>query len=150
NCHHHFADMPIFFDYEKFEVRPWAQLAVKESPRQIMRNVSANATLEPACVDLAVLRPPFAISTQCSQGLPDTYLWQHWKKDDESVDLDLFSSDAIYLHPDVTSISSSDLLFSEDNTSEHLDRAARAFASKLRDVFKSDTLIWLVPDFLNE
>ncbi len=32
----------------------------------------------------------------------------------------------------------------------NFDSAARSFVSKLRNVFKSDTLIWLVPDFLND
>ena len=148
---HRFAEMPVLFDYETFEIRPWlSQLAVEEAPRKITRNLSAKKTLEPVCVDLTVLRPRFGTATESFQALPNTYFWQHWKNDDESVDIELFNSDAVYLHPDVTSISSSDLFFPKDNTFEHFDRAARAFASKLRDVFKGDTLIWLIPDFLND
>ena len=44
-----------------------------------------------------------------------------------------------YLHRDATSISSSDLFFSGNNNPEHLDRAARAFASKLRGTFSRAT-----------
>lgn len=151
NCGHRFAEVPVLFDYETFEVRPWvSKLAIKETPRQIRRHFCAKESLEPVCVDLTVLRPRFAYTTQYFQTLPDAFLWQQWKNDDDSVDIDLFTSDAVYLHPDATSISSSDLFFSKDNTSEHIDRAARAFSSKLRDVFKSETLIWLVPDFLND
>lgn len=148
---HRFAEMPVLFDYETFEVRPWfSQLAVMEVQRRLTREFSAKEAREPVCVDLTILRPRFATATTPFQTLRDAYLWQNWKNDDESVDIDLFSSDAVYLHPDATSISSSDLFFSKDDTSEHTDRAARAFAFKLRGVFKSDTLIWLVPDFLNE
>ena len=147
---HRFAEMPILFDYEKFEVRPWLSPLPREEPRKITRNLSANETLELVCVDLTVLRPRFATATQCSQALPDAYLWQHWKNDDESVDIELFSSDAAHLHLDATSISSSDIFFSENNNPDHLDRAARAFAANLRGTFKNDTLIWLVPDFLND
>lgn len=148
---HLFAEMPVLFDYEKYEIRQWlSQLAFEQATRKMTRIFSAKEISEPVCVDLTVLRPRFAITTKSSEVVRDTYLWQHWKNDDKSVDIELFNSDAVYLHPDATSISSSDLFFSKDNTSENFDRAARAFASKLRDVFKSDTLIWLVPDYLND
>lgn len=146
-----FAEMPILFDYEKFEVHPWlSELAFQKAPRKITRTSSVKETLKPVCVDLSVLRPRFATATGSFQTLCDTYFWQHWKIDDESVDIELFNSDAAYLHSNATSISSSDLFFSKDNTSEYFDRAARTFSFKLRDVFKSDTLIWLVPDSLND
>ena len=145
------AEMPVLFDYEKFEVRPWlSQVFFQKAPRKITRTLSANEILEPVCVDLTVLRPRFATASKSFQALRDTYLWQHWKDDEKFVDIDLFNSDAAYLHPDATSISSSDLFFSKDNNQEHFDRAARTFALRLREVFKNDTLIWLVPDFLND
>jgi len=148
---HLFAEMPIFFDYDKFDIHPWlSPLAFQKSPRRIARSSSTEEVVEPSCVDLAALRPRYATSKASSKALRETYLWQQWKNDDESVDLDLFNSDAAYLHPDATSVSSTDVFFSKDETLEHLDRAARAFASALRGSFKNDTLIWLVPDFLND
>jgi hypothetical protein len=146
-----FAEIPVLFDYEKFEIRPWlSQLAFQKATRKIIRSFSTKEISEPVCVDLAVLRPRYATTKASSTSLCETYFWQQWKSDDESVDIELFNSDAAYLHRDATSISSADLFFSKDNTLEHLDRVARAFASKLREVFKNDTLIWLVPDFLND
>ena len=151
NGGHRFAEMPVLFDYEKFEVRPWAgQLPVEESSRRITRRIGTIETLEPVCVDLTLLRPCFATATKSPQALRETYMWQTWKNDDESVDIDLFTSDAVYLHRDANSICSADLFFEKDKKSEHYDRAARVFVSKMRDVFKSDKLIWLVPDFLND
>lgn len=147
---HCFADTPILLDYEKFEIRPWfSKVAVQQTPRKINRRFSAKEISEPACVDLTILRPHYAAAT-AAQSLPEAFLWQQWKNEDEAVDIELFNSDAAYIHPETTSISISDLFFSKDNTSEHFDRAARAFASKLRCVFKHDTLIWLTPDFLND
>ena len=146
-----FAEMPVLFDYEKFEIRPWlSQLAFQKATRKITRSFSATRISEPVCVDLAVLRPRYATTKVSSTSLCETYLWQQWKSDDESVDIELFNSDAGFLHPNATSISSTDLFFSKDNTLDHLDRAARAFVSKQREMFKNDKLIWLVPDFLND
>jgi hypothetical protein len=145
-----FAEIPVLFDYEEFEIRPWSQLVFQKATRKIARSCGAKEIVEPVCVDLAILRPRYATPTVSSVSLYDTYLWQQWKNDDESIDIELFNSDAAYLHPDATSISSTDLFFSKDNTLEHLDRAARAFASKLREIFQDDTLIWLVSDFLND
>ncbi len=107
-------------------------------------------SVEPVCVDFSVLRPSYASTKAPSLFLCDTYLWQQWHNAGESVPIKLFDSDAVYLHPDATTIASPDLFFSKDDSPELLDRAARAFSCKLRKTFKNDTLIWLVPDFLND
>jgi hypothetical protein len=134
----------------KFEIRPWRlpQLVFLKAASQITRSFSAKEISEPVCVDLACLRPRYATTVASSKSMDQTYLWQEWKCDDETFDIELFNSDAAYLHPDTTTISSTDVFFFRDNA--HIDRAASAFASKLREVFKNDTLIWLVPDFLND
>lgn len=148
---HRFAEMPVHFNYEKFEIIPWvAQLALQKATPKIIRRNGNNKIFEKACVDFSVFCPRYATTRASSTSLHETYLWQQWKNIDESVDIELFNSDAAYLHPDTTSISSADLFFSKDNPHEHLDRAARAFASRLRDTFKNDKIIWLVPDFLND
>ena len=150
---HLFAEMPVLFDFERFDIRLWtAKIAVQQVGKKITRTFVKNDTegiREPVCVDLAVLRPQYAV-TKTVLCLPETYLWQRWKNEDEFVDIDLFNSDAASLLPDAISISSKDLFFSKDNTREHLDLAARTFASKLRESFTNDVLIWLVPDYLND
>ncbi|MFM0642464.1 hypothetical protein PQQ63_37945 [Paraburkholderia metrosideri] len=103
----------------------------------------------PGCLDLTDLHPSYAISAS-SRSLCETYLWQRWEIDGESVDVELFNADAAYLHADATSISSLGLFFSKDNTYKYLDSAAQTFPSILREVFKNDTLIWPVPDSLND
>jgi hypothetical protein len=147
---HLFAEMPVLFDLEKFDIRPWASsLAFQKSKQTMSRQIRKDEITEPACLDLTGLRPRYA-TNETSRLLCESYLWQQWKIDGESVDIELFNADAAYLHPDATSISSSDLFFSKDNTFEYFDRAARSFASKLREVFKNDTLLWLIPDSLND
>lgn len=148
---HLFAEMPILFDYDKFDIRPWlSPLAFKKAPRRISRSFGTTEVFEPSCVDLVTLRPRYATPIASSRSLRENYLWQQWKNGDESVDLNLLNSDAAHVHSNVTSISSTDLFFSKNETLEHLDRAARAFATALRGIFNNDTLIWLVPGFLND
>jgi len=151
-----FADMPVRFDYEKFKFDPW--IRIPESPQKIDRRSTAEIS-EPVCVDFTTLRPRYSTILDLPQGeykinkpdtLYETYLWQHWENKDKSIDIELFNSDAVYLHPDATTISSADLFFSKDKQDEHLDRAARAFTSKLCETFKNDTFIWLFPDLLND
>lgn len=115
---------------------------------KISRSLKTKEISDPVCVDLAVLRPCYAATIANSKSVDQAYLWQEWKCSDETVDIELLNSDAAYFHPDTTTISFADVFFCKDNT--HIDRAARAFASKLREGFKNDTLIWLVPDWIND
>lgn len=151
NESHLFAEIPLILDYENFAIRPWlGRVVFHKATQRVTRSLGTRKISKPVCVDLAVLHPYYATAKSSSSSLHDTYLWQRWKSENESVDIELFNADAAYLHPDAITISSSDLFFSKDNTLEYLDCAARAFASKLRDTFTHDTLIWLVPDFLND
>jgi hypothetical protein len=148
-----FAETPLLFDYKQFEILPWpAQPPLfTEEKRHISRQLQNEYIVEPACIDLTLLRPRYATASGKSAcALPAAFLWQHWKRPQESIDIGLFNSDAAYLHPDATSISSSDLFFGIGNTFDDLNRAARAFASRLRGIFRHDTLIWLAPDVLND
>ncbi len=152
---HLFADMPVLFDYEKLTIQPWGQAEplLRKAPRRIIRSYGEKRVAEPACVDLAELRPRFAVSSQGSQALNETYLWQQWDDEKKSVIIHLFDSDAAFLHPASTSIASADIFFSSDDSDERrkcLDRAGHEFASKLRQTFCDDTLVWLVSDFLND
>lgn len=150
---HLFAEMPLLFDYENFEISPWSLKPplFNTSRQNIPRRIQRREISEPVCVDFTYLRPSYASDDgKVAQLLPDAFLWQQWRHDDDSIDIELFHSDAVWLHPQSTTISAPDLLFAKDNTSENCDRAARAFASHLRGVFRHDTLIWLVPDYLND
>lgn len=149
---HLFAELPLIFDYDKFEIIPWSSKPplFNTSRQNISRPGQRCVITDPVCVDFTSLRPRYASSDGKAQSLPDTFLWQQWRRDDESVDIELFHSDAVWFHMQSTTISVPDLLFSKDNMSESCDRAARAFTSRLRNIFRSDTLYWLVPDFLSD
>ena len=149
---HRFAEMPVLFDYEEFTIKPWTPRCVVEAVRKkILRFDESKEVAEPACVDLTTLRPRYAIANGHSVTLRDAYVWQQWKNNKESVDIQLFHSDAAYLHPDARSVTATDLFFYKDKISDLLfDRAARAFIGQLRTKFKNDNISWLVPDFLND
>lgn len=148
-----FAEIPLLFDYEKFEILPWSTHPplFKDTKQRVSRQWPIDRIAEPVCVDLTLVRSPYATAGgSAAQSLPFALLWQRWARDRATVDVELFESDAAYLHPEATSVASPDLFFAKDNTSEKFDAAARAFASRLRGVFQHDTLIWLVPDVLND
>ena len=148
---HLFAEMPVMFDYEAFSTQAWLpEPLVQRAARKLTRSNGRRTFTEPACVDLSEMRPRFAVTEKSSQTLTDVYLWQQWRSASEPVDVRLFESDAACLHPDAVTIASPDLFFGADETFDHRDRAARAFADRLRDTFQGDKLIWLVPDALND
>jgi len=149
---HLFAEMPVLFEYEAFTIRTWSpEPIIQRVARRVGRSTGERAVEQAVCLDLVELRPRFADAAGGSQALTETYLWQQWRNDADTVDIALLNSDAAHLHPDATTIGSPDLFFAGDNIPGHLlDRAARTFAARLRDTFKDDTLIWLVPDALND
>ncbi len=150
---HLFAEMPLLFDYEKFEILPWTfkPPAFKEVKQKMHRHVHQSTSAEPICIDLTDLHPRHARGEKKrAQSLADAFLWQRWQREDEAVGIELFGSDAAWLHPDATTISAPDLFFAKDNTTELFDHAARVFTIRLSEAFKNDTLMWLAPDFLND
>lgn len=146
-----FPEMPVLFDYEKFEIRPWTDLPVRNDSPHFHQPESDRITT-PVCIDLTELFPTYAFlsgdtaSPKTQDSCP--LLWQQWKNADsaETIDIELFHAEAAYLHPDATTISAPDLFFATDTANDQLDRAARAFASKLRETFTDNKLFWLMPD----
>ncbi len=148
---HLFAEMPVLFDYEAFSITTcFAQPLVKETPRKRNRLHSPTSLTDPACVDLTDLRPRFAVSGSKPQAMPATFLWQQWETRSATVDIALFESDAVCLHSDAITIASPDLFFVANEKQVERDRAAQTFAVRLRETFKNDKLIWLVPDAIND
>ena len=148
---HLFAEMPVLFDYEDFSILTWQRdPLIQRSKRRHPRSYGEKTVAEPACVDLTEMRPRYAVTPAHPEVLTEVYLWQQWRNAAETVDITLFNADAAYLHPDATTIACSDLFFIDEGTTVHCDRAARAFASRLRDTFRHDKIIWLVPDALND
>lgn len=148
---HLFAEQPLLFNYNEYVIRPWSSpIQKKEAARKLVRYQNRPEILEPACVDLVHPRPRYSTASQPYGALSETYLWQHWHDDSETVDVGLFCSDAVFLHADSTAVASSELFFTGKQASDLMDRAARSFAARLREVFENDSLVWLVPDSVND
>ena len=157
-----FAEMPVLFDYDSFEISFWTEKLAsikREKPKHQPSLNIATPTLS-ACVDLTELYPRYAVcenesgvpKSKVGDKLPYPFIWQCWQRNEpiEQVNITLFQSEVAYLHSDATTVSAPDLFFSHHHSAWHLDLAARAFAEKLRDVFKTDSLFWLLPDYLND
>lgn len=147
-----FAEMPVLFDYDEFTIRTWTPEPIFHSaPHSLRRSSESPVVNTVVCVDLAEMRPTFASAHETSHHLTANYVWQQWKNATITVDIALFASDAVCLHRDAHTVSSHDLFFHNGNIPDHLlDRAARAFADRLRTTFRTDKLIWLVPDSVND
>lgn len=152
-----FAEAPVLFDYDKFEIRPWDDQLRIQKTIPFFRPKDIKSFDAPVCIDLAEMHPRYAflMGTEASpcEEFPNPFIWQRWENEDSPVhsfDIDLFSADAVYLHSDATTISAPDLFFSKNHTVDRLDYAARTFTKKLRETFKNDVLFWLQPDYLND
>ncbi|MEI2784998.1 MAG: hypothetical protein V9E82_04745 [Candidatus Nanopelagicales bacterium] len=146
-----FGDMPVLFDYDNFTIEPWRRVLTRGTISANRRLGEREAVIQPACVDLAYLRPRYSSSGDAvKRSLAETFLWQHWANDREAVDLELFDSDAVVLHQDATTLTLADLFFARGAGGQLLQSAAHAFARKLSTVFASPDLVWLIPDALND
>ena len=146
-----FGDMPVIFTYDAFTIKPWDDMPTRESIDIISRIHDRVPVLTPACVDLAYVRPRYAsMGDLRSRELAQAFVWQRWVNDRESIDLELFDSDAVFLHKDATTFTSADLFLARGNGGQLLQSAAHVFARELGRAFASPALVWLVPDTLND
>jgi cold shock CspA family protein len=145
-----FAEMPVLFNYETFDVTPWITKFPTHKAGMLDRSNPERETVNnPVCVDFSCLHPNYAVGNQ-GFNLPEAFIWQRWEKDEDRVDIELFDADAVCLHPNATTITASNLLFPSDINTELLGLAARSFTQELNKHFKNDTLLWLSPDSLND
>lgn len=154
---HLFAEEPVLFDYDNFEIRLWDNQPHFQRATSFSRPKDIDCIDAPVCIDLAEIHPRYSFLTGTAASpikeFPDTFIWQRWENEESPVpsfDIDLFNADAVFLHPDTTTISAPELFFSKNHTLEHLGFAALTFAKKLREKFQNDILFWLQPDYLND
>ena len=179
------AEVPLFFDYDKFEIKVWgdsdviplvdngirlieigdlkasARIGCRGNSGQIRRPKEIS---DPACVDLTWLSPRYAIDDKI-RTLPVRLIWQNWAEKPEdaalaknangvakNVAFSLFGADAIWQHPDTTTIAFADLFAGADcKAPDELQwRAAHASAEELNRIFTNETIVWLMPDGISE
>lgn len=154
---HVIAEQPVLFNYDGFEINTWSGKILYTSASEKFERFENDGNIEePVCVDLTELFPSYAFAQEdktqnfFASNLPYPLIWQIWKNQNISADIDLFNADAVYFHPEANTISSSDLFFSKGIPTEYLERAAKAFAGKLKKSFQNDTILWLQPDFIHD
>lgn len=156
---HLFAEMPVLFDYDNFGIQLWTGELIFDNKEKFIDRPCTPPEIEcPVCIDLTEVYPKYA----CANGsnikkflyeektYPKPFIWQSWKHDRESVDIELFDADAVYLYSDAITISVPDLFFATKEKESYLDKAAFSFARQLRKTLKNDTLVWLYPDSIND
>ncbi len=150
-----FGDVPVLFDYDRFQIESWITPKLKEKDCVDRPEDYASLT-DISCVDLTYIQPRYATVGQDGVWiLLEKFLWQQWSRKDQEgknqiVEMELFNSDAVVLHADSSLISSADLFFGKKIDEQLKDRAASAFVRKLKKPFANQNLIWLVPDFLGD
>lgn len=147
-----FADEPIMVDFNTFSIIPWCGHVKAGKVSKVNHRRQFFETREPVCLDLTQIQPVYATPSGSGR-LEDSFFWQRWENDEETVDIELFDSDAVFLHPDATTITYSDMFFFKgENQSilNKLNQASRSFSLRLREHFHNDRLIWLTPDNLND
>ncbi|NHM16526.1 hypothetical protein GMI69_07640 [Eggerthellaceae bacterium zg-887] len=147
-----FAEQPVEVFWSTFDIEPWDSSLCTRQKRVSRSRQSMPISDSPACVDMSLVNPAFFSAGQFGL-LRDSFVWQSWSRTTgvhRRIDISLFGSDAIFAHPDATTIASADLFFSKKKDWLLDSLAANAFANRLSEWFDTDNLVWLTPDSLNE
>ena len=145
-----YADMPLFVDFNAFDIVPWDETLPCIQAAGISHDKEFFETNEPVCLDLTQLHPVYATPSQEGK-LTDSFFWQRWNNGDEAVDLELFDSDAVYAGEGSVTVTCSDMFFYRGKQiPEVLNQASRSFSLRLREHFRNGKLIWLTPDSMND
>lgn len=146
-----FGNVPIFFDYESFFIEPWCDVVTRQVQKIERRTKVVDPIKYPVCVDLTHVRPRWSsVDNDRRLILDEKFVWQRWRDDTRTVDIDLFDADSVVLRSDNSTITFKHLLSFSPDIKLIADPAAQKFTQKLGELFGHPTLIWLVPDVLND
>ncbi len=146
-----FGNVPVFFDYESFSIEPWCDLNMRQVQRFERKTKVVDQIKHPVCVDLTHVRPRWSsVDDDRRLTLDEKFVWQRWRDDNRTVDIDLFDADSVVLRSDNTTVTFKQLLSFSSDTESIADPAAHKFTQKLSELFGHPTLIWLVPDVFND
>lgn len=162
------AEVPIVFDYENFTIDTWDGQEIfmthgEQKRYQLSQYTSLPNVLSaredepqetrihvPVCVDLSSTAPVYSIGEK-SAVTPELFVWQKWENEKDSYDLISTKAKAIILSDKVKTIQPKHLFKEHDDIDKSIaEQAAFSFAREWHKIFCNDTLIWLVPDMLND
>lgn len=114
------------------------------------RSIAAADPGSPAVVDLAILRPAYAMGAQAGE-LPFRLMRQYWATEHGEVALDLGDATAVTLAAHVPVLSMTDIIQGRDTAgATRRDEAAIAFAARLAGFFGDVPLTYLTPDSIDD
>lgn len=157
-------EVPIEFAYDKFFIRPllsegvWkhgdnrpvpAGKRLDHIPKYRPEELALPEVETPACIDFTGEKSVFTTGEH-RQELSVPLAWQLWETQEGCAEISLFEALATYEGDGVTTVRVSDFFTSPDAIREHAHRAALSIAADLRRVFRSDSLVWLVPDIVDD
>lgn len=146
-----FGNVPVFFDYESFSIEPWCDLNTHQVQRFERKIKVVDPIKSPVCVDLTHVRPRWSsVDDNRRLTLDEKFVWQRWRDDNRTVDIDLFDADSVVLRSDNSTITFKQLFSFSPDTELIADPAAHKFTQKLGELFGHPTLIWLYPDVFND
>ena len=148
-----FADQPLHFNLDEFEIRPWEKNLQKHYlGKQIpARSITQEFYIpDPSCIDFSSYPIAHSKSPGNPEQLLDHFIFQRWKNDNEQIDLNLFHSDALWSHENCTTASFPQMLFDREMDESFFNAAARELSRQLRKRFNHDHLVWLTPDSKND
>lgn len=126
-----------------------AAYSLNPSPKNRKEDPPLPIVEQPACVDFIEKSLAFTTGGKC-EVLSAPLAWQLWETKEGRDVISLFNAQSVYEGGGVTTIRASDFFTSPDAIREHAHQAALSIATDLRRVFHSDSLIWLVPDIVDD
>ena len=162
------AEVPIVFDYENFTIDTWGEQEIfmthgEKKRYQLSQHMPLPNVLSakedepqdtqihvPVCVDFSSSTPVYSMG-EASAVTPELFVWQKWENEKDSFDLISPNAEAITLSDKIKTVQPKYLFQEHDDIDKSIaEQAAFSFAQKWHKVFCHDTLIWLVPDLLND
>lgn len=174
------AEVPLVFDIERLTIRPFDGVGIPaddgqnrtsdSSPsqgrlilygdklpapkrREVKGSVQHPFTADAVCIDFASPRPWFSADGKTTSRLRRILAWQRWEGHDGAgaVCTGCFHADGVWQLPNTKTIVPLDVFFQDRHEVGLLDAAFRDMTNFLKEeCFATDTLIWLVPDFLHD
>lgn len=174
------AEVPLVFDIAHLTIRPFDGVGIPAEegrsrasdsslsqgslilyggklPAPKRREVKSSAqhpfAAEAVCIDFVSPRPWFSTDGKATSQLRRIFAWQRWSVGGVTADVGCFKADAVWLRKDAETINPLDVFLYDvaHHSREAMDVAFRSMMDHLhRECFNTETLIWLVPDFLDD
>ena len=174
------AEVPLVFDAKHLSIRPFddAKIPIAEDrsgaplgpilqgrlqsfdtdlpaakPRRGHVALEKPLSAKAVCIDFSSARPHFSHNGKSVSRLQRPLAWQRWTSCNgkEKVSVGCFHADGVWTREKVETVVPLDAFLQDRHAEDILAAAFRDMAAFLKtESFDTETLVWLVPDFLND